>query len=86
MDFEQEKTTALYPPVGADGGQPLSKETKATPHNSASRFGERFFAKSRFEKCRNTVCISSFSNHRIGGKDPPKRADAIVRCCLRSVL
>ena len=26
MDFEQEKTTALYPPVGADGGQPLSKE------------------------------------------------------------
>lgn len=27
MDFEQEKTTALYPPVGADGGQPLSKET-----------------------------------------------------------
>lgn len=23
MDFEQEKTTALYPPVGADGGQPL---------------------------------------------------------------
>ena len=27
MDFEQEKTTALYPPVGADGGQPLSKGT-----------------------------------------------------------
>ena len=20
-------------------------------------------------------------NHRIGGKDPPKREDAIVRCC-----
>ena len=28
MDFEQEKTTALYPPVGADGGQPLSKEPR----------------------------------------------------------
>ena len=56
---------------------------RATPHNSASRFGERFFAKSRFEKCRNTVCISSFSNRRIGGKDPAKRVDAIMRCCLR---
>ena len=73
----------------------------ATPHNSASRFGERFFVKPRFEKRRNTLCtrkghaasvrllrrqrlrnISSFSNRRIGGKDPPKRADAIVRCCL----
>ncbi len=32
--------------------------------------------------CRNTVCISNFSNRRIGGKDPPKREDAIVRCCL----
>ena len=73
---------------------------KAAPHNSASRFGERFFAKPRFEKRRNTGCtrkghaasvrllrrqrlrnISSFSNRRIGGKDPPKRADAIARCC-----
>ena len=26
MDFEQEKTTALYPPVGADGGQSLSQK------------------------------------------------------------
>ena len=26
------------------------------PHNLASRFGERFFVKSRFEKRRNTVC------------------------------
>ena len=29
---------------------------KAAPHNSASRFGERFFIKSRFEKRGNTVC------------------------------
>ena len=56
--------------------------SKAAPHNSASRFGERFFVKSRFEKCRNTLCISNFSNRRIGGKDPPKRSGAIVRCCL----
>ena len=47
----------------------------------ASRFGERFFVKARLEKRRNTVCISSFSNHRIGGKDQAKREDAIVRCC-----
>ena len=57
---------------------------KAAPHNSASRFGERFFVKSRFEKRGNTVCILSFSNRRIGGKDPPKREDAIVRCCRKS--
>ena len=79
----------------------LSEISEAAPHNSASRFGERFFAKPRFEKRRNTVCtrkgyaasvrllrrqrlrnISSFSNRRIGGKDPSKRADAIVRGCL----
>ena len=47
----------------------LSEISEAAPHNSASRFGERFFAKPRFEK------------RRIGGKDPPKRADAIARCC-----
>ena len=31
---------------------------------------ERFFVKSRFGKRRNTLCISSFSNRRIGKKDP----------------
>ena len=51
----------------------------------ASRFGERFFVKARLEKRRNTVCISSFSNHRIGGKDPAKREDAIVRCCPKMI-
>ena len=64
----------------------LSEISEAAPHNSASRFGERFFAKARFEKRRNTVCISSFSNRRIGGKDPPKRADAIVQGCLNTGL
>ena len=70
----------------------LSEISEAAPHNSASRSGERFFAKARFEKRRNTLCtrkghaasvrllrrqrlrnISSFSNRRIGGKDPSKR-------------
>ena len=55
---------------------------KAAPHNSARAFGERFCHKPRFGKRRNTVCISSFSNRGIGTKDPPKAADAIVRCCL----
>ena len=52
----------------------------------ASRFGERFFVKARLEKRRNTVCISNFSNYRIGGKDPAKREDAIVRCCHSLLL
>ena len=34
----------------------LYLRTKATPHNSTSSFDERFFAKPKFEKCRNTVC------------------------------
>ena len=72
---------------GKKKGPSFSGETpcfRATPHNSASRFGERFFAKPRFEKRRNTLCISNFSNRRIGGKDPSKREDAIARCCLRT--
>ncbi len=28
----------------------------AIPHNSTRAFGERFFAETRFEKCRNTLC------------------------------
>ena len=51
----------------------------AAPHDSTSRFGEKFFVKSRFEKCRNTLCISSFSNRRIGGKDPLKRVEHSIR-------
>ena len=54
----------------------------ATPHNLARRLGERFFVKARFGKRRNTVCISRFPNRRIGGKDPARRADTIVRRCL----
>ena len=53
----------------------------ATPHNSARGFDERFCSKIKFGKRRNTVCISSFSNCKIGAKDLAKTADAIVRCC-----
>ena len=54
----------------------------AALRDSAIRFSERFFVKSRFEKCRNTACISNFSNRRIAGKDLSKREGAIVQCWL----
>ena len=65
-----------------DRGYSLAlKIIRATPHNLASRFGEKFSAKARFEKCRNTLRIPHFSNRRIGGKAPAQRADAIARYC-----
>ena len=56
---------------------------RAAPHNSARDSSERFCPKIKFGKRRNTGCISSFSNCKIGAKDPLLSADAIVRCCLR---
>ena len=41
--------------------------------------GERFFVKTRFEKRGNTVCISRFSNRRIGGKDPSSAVGDLFR-------
>ena len=77
----KESANAPGPEFSGPGALKRHSTFKAAPHNLASRFGERFFVKSRFEKRRNTVCISSFSNCGIGGKDPPKCADTIVRCC-----
>lgn len=34
---------------------------------------KKFFVKSRLEKRRNILCISSFSSRRIGKKDPMSR-------------
>ena len=42
---------------------------------SASVDGERFWCKSKFEKRRNTLCISRFSNCGVAPKDPPATAD-----------
>ena len=56
--------------------------TKAIPHDSARRFGEEFCVTNLLRKRRNTLCISRFSQRICGGKEPPKPADAIVRCCL----
>ncbi len=56
---------------------------RASPHNSARAFGKkRFWPGSKFEKRRNPVWISSFSNCRGRSKDPANAADAIVRRCL----
>ena len=44
----------------------------AAPHNSVRAFGEGFFVEARFEKCRNTLCISNFSNRWTGEKCPAK--------------
>ena len=46
---------------------------------SAAVDGERFFVKTRFEKRGNTVCISRFSNRRIGGKDPSSAVGDLFR-------
>ena len=64
----------------------MKRKLWAAPHNLTSRFGEKFSARSRFEKRGNTACISSFSNRRIGEKDPPKSVGAIARCCLSTLL
>ena len=49
---------------------------------SAAVDSERFFVKSRFGKRRNTVCISRFSNRRIGGKDPSSAVGDLIRGSL----
>ena len=47
---------------------------KATPHNGARRFGERFWPERKYGKCGNTGYISHFSYCTIGAKDPLKPA------------
>ena len=53
---------------------------------SAAVDGERFFVKTRFEKRWNTVCISRFSNRRIGGKDPSSAVGGLFRGSLFLIL
>ena len=53
---------------------------------SAAVDGERFFVKTRFEKRGNTVCISRFSNRRIGGKDPSSAVGGLFRGSLFLIL
>ena len=43
--------------------------TKEALIKSPRAIGERFCSKLRFGKRRNTLCISSFSNQKVGTKD-----------------
>ena len=47
-----------------------SRKVRAAPRNSANRFGESFFVKSRFEKRRNTYGIPAFCNLLFAPKSP----------------
>ena len=57
----------------------LLPNARETLMKSAAADGERFFVKARFEKRRNTLCISRFSNRRIGGKDPSSVVGGFIR-------
>ena len=84
------RPSITYPFLSLRGGRSPTRQSvllcnvfKAAPHNSARAFGERFFVGPRFEKRRNTLCISNFSNRWIGEKYPAKAEGAIMRCCLK---
>ena len=47
---------------------PLSRLTREALIKSARAGSEIFFSRRRFQKRRNTLCISHFSNRRLGGK------------------
>ncbi len=57
-------------------------DSKEALIKSAAVDGERFFVKTRLEKRGNTVCISRFSNRRIGGKDPSSAVGNLFRGSL----
>ena len=47
---------------------------------------ERFFGGLRFEKRRNTLCISSFSNRKADEKDPTTAAGDLFRDSLNLLI
>ena len=63
--------TAGTQPPGAGLAQPTpGLYSKEALMKSARAGNERFCSQARFGKWRNTVCISHFSNRRLGAKDP----------------
>ena len=58
--------------------------TKEALIKSATADVERFFGGLRFEKRRNTLCISSFSNRKADEKDPTPAAGDLFRDSLYS--
>ena len=67
-----------------NAGRNALKALKEVLIKSAAVDGERFFVKTRFEKRGNTVCISRFSNRRIGGKDPSSAVGDLFRGSLNT--
>ena len=68
-----------------NAGRNALKALREVLIKSAAVDGERFFVKTRFEKRGNTVCISRFSNRRIGGKDPSSAVGDLFRGSLSSL-
>ena len=63
--------TAGTQPPGVGLAQPTpGLYSKEALIKSARAGSERFCSQARFGKWRNTVCISHFSNRRLGAKDP----------------
>ena len=63
--------------------QLLSKEALM---KSARADGERFWVRRRFEKRRNTLCISRFSNCTAGAKDPLIRRRQFIQSFLKEKI
>ena len=55
--------------------------SRATPRNSARSLSQNFCPNSKFQKWRNTVCISHFWDCGSGVKRRLRLEDAIARCC-----
>ena len=67
-------------------GHEVSSIPKEALIKSARADVERFFGGLRFEKRRNTLCISSFSNRKADEKDPTSAAGDLFRDSLRITL
>ena len=59
--------------------------TKEALIKSPRAIGERFCSKLRFGKRRNTLCISSFSNRKVGTKDSLSADGYLFRVSLDRV-
>ena len=57
-------------------------QSKEALNKSARAVSERFCSKLRFENRRNTMCISRFSNRKVGTNDPLSAAADLFRASL----
>ena len=59
-----------HPKIKKEASEVSSEFPKEALIKSARAGSERFCSQARFGKWRNTLCISHFSNRRLGAKDP----------------